>query len=131
MRSRPRAKESFAVTAILGTLLTCVVALAACSDERCSAADEGKCGIIKNQVLVSFKAGTTRERVDAINAEIGAMVVQAPTLTTIYVMRLPDGWCYQRGIDFYAAKVEVQTATVAVNVCGMSEGDASDSHSGD
>jgi hypothetical protein len=98
-------------------LLVAIWAGSACSEDRCMDGGTGKCGLVNNEVSVLFKDGTTREQVDAINAEIGATVVAAPELTALYRIRLPSGWCYQRGVTFYQGKPEVQAASVAVNLC--------------
>jgi hypothetical protein len=104
----------------LATAVLAITLLASgCSDseEDCSNAPVGECGIVKNQVTVVFKQGTTRAQVDAINAEIGATVVLAPDLTTAYRIQLPRGWCYQRGVAFYESKPEVAAASAAINIC--------------
>jgi hypothetical protein len=95
-------------------------------EERCSAADEPRCGLLKNQVVVTFQTGTTRAQVDAINAEIGATVLDEPSLTTIYGIRLPEGWCYQKGIDFYKSKPAVITATLAISACPANQDGGTD-----
>jgi hypothetical protein len=103
---------------IIAALALSVWGAASCDDEeRCSAANEPRCGLLKNQVVVTFQTGTTRAQVDAINAEIGATVLDEPTLTTTYGIRLPEGWCYQKGIDFYKRKPEVVTALFAISLC--------------
>ena len=105
-------------------LLVMVAALGLCvwgascdDDERCSVANEPRCGLLKNQLVVTFQTGTTRAQVDAINAEIGATVLYEPTLTTTYGIRLPEGWCYPKGIDFYKRKPEVVAAIFAISLC--------------
>jgi hypothetical protein len=95
-------------------------------EERCSAANEPRCGLLKNQVVVTFQTGTTRAQVDAINAEIGATVLYAPTLTTTYGIRLPEGWCYQKGIDFYERQPEVVAALFAISLCPDDQDGGSD-----
>lgn len=91
----------------------------ACDDvETCRDPSGERCGMLKNHMSVTFKEGTPRTRVDEINKEIGAVVVTAPSLTTTYRIKLPDGWCWERGADFYETKPEVIAAVFAINLCG-------------
>jgi hypothetical protein len=112
---------------VIAALGLSVWAAASCdNEERCSAANEPRCGLLKNQVVVTFQTGTTRAKVDAINAEIGATVLYEPTLTTTYGIRLPEGWCYQKGIDFYKRKPEVVAALFAISLCADNQDGGSD-----
>ena len=93
------------------------IAIGGCADEDCSDADSGGCGIRKNQITVLFRESTTPETVAAINGEIGASVLYAPDIGTLYRIKLPKGWCYQRGKAFYEKRPEVKAVSLSIDIC--------------
>jgi len=104
---------------VVGGFLVLPVGQSGCSDETCFAEQDAGCStILRNQADVTFVSRTTAADVDALNAMIGATVLVAPVLATTYRIRLPAGWCYERGRDFYEKQPSVASTAPAVNSCG-------------
>jgi len=103
---------------VVGAFLTFPVGQSGCSDETCFAEQDAGCAtILRNQADVTFVSGTTAADVDAINARIGATTLVAPVLVTTYRIRLPAGWCYERGRDFYEKQPSVVATSPVLNLC--------------
>jgi hypothetical protein len=68
-----------------------------------------------NVLTVIFKNGVTRAQVDAINAEIDAVVDGAPSLSTAYRIRPPFWMASGTAYDFYHARAEVQAVLPSIS----------------
>jgi len=62
------------------------------------------------ELTVSFQRGVSQERIDEINAGMGAQIVAYPISTTTYVVRLRDGQSAADGIEYYESFSEVVAA---------------------
>lgn len=70
-------------------------------------------GLKPNVVAVRFKPGVSRARVEAINTEIGAVILKTIPELNEYKMRLPNSMSIIDGIHFYEGKSETdRTAPV-------------------
>jgi hypothetical protein len=85
------------------------------SETACVPADQ--CGVVCDQATVVFRDGTTPQRVDEINAEIGASIVTAPLLSTAYRIKLPVGTDFDIAQEFYSSKQDVVSVVRATNFC--------------
>jgi hypothetical protein len=104
-------------------LAASIVAGSCDSEETCGPDSQIACGVLKNHVAVTFRNGTPRARVEELNALIGATTVIAPDLSTTYRIKLPNGWCAQRGVAFYDKQQDVVGATAAINACAETSRD--------
>ena len=110
------------VASVVGGFFVFPVGQSGCSDETCFAEQDAGCAtLLRNQADVTFVSGTTGADVDAVNAMIGATTLVAPVLATTYRIRLPAGWCYERGRDFYEKQPSVATTAAAVSLCAPHE----------
>ena len=64
------------------------------------------------EVTVYCADGVTLERIDEINAGIGARIVRYPIATTIYVVRLREGQSAAEAIEYYESFPEVVAAGI-------------------
>lgn len=107
-------KGSF-ILGILGCIGLGVIG-SSCEKKECIPA--GTCegpGVCEGQVTIVFKAGVTRAQIDEINAEIGATIGTAPTVSNTYRIVLPPCWDYLDAHSFYSKKCEVQAVLMAIN----------------
>jgi len=109
---------------VVGTVFASSVAALAiflatsCEDDETSCVPDDQCGIVCNQATVVFQTGTQLERVDEINAEIGATVIMAPILSTAYRVQLLPGMGFDEAQDFYMSKTDDVVAVLwATNYC--------------
>lgn len=72
-------------------------------------------GVFVDQITVVFRPGTSQEQIDAVNSQIGARILIAPSLSSAYRMKLPPSINLQDAFAFYAAQPEVQGALPATN----------------
>jgi hypothetical protein len=106
------------VASVAGGFLLFPLGQSGCSDEICFPEEDAGCStILRNQVDVIFVSGTTTADIDAINAMIGATILIVPVSSTTLRIRLPAGWCYERGRAFYEKQPSVASTAPALNVC--------------